>query len=65
MTSKEITKFFSGVAGNQVLTHMAMAISGTQFAVFGITYTPSLNAIAAVVWMIVVVFLVYYSWIRE
>lgn len=65
MNSKEITKFFSGFAANQVLTHGAFAAGGVEFTLFGIAYTPRLNAIAAVVWGIVLASLVYYSWIKR
>ena len=62
MSGKEVAKFFSGVAANQVLTHGALAMSGVQFAIFGIAYTQGLNAAAAVVWAIVLVVLAYYGW---
>lgn len=65
MNAKEIAKFFSGVAANQVLTHAALAVSGTEFTLFGIAYNTGLNSTAAVVWAIVLVLLVYYSWIRR
>ena len=65
MTRKEIAKFFSGFAANQVLTHGAFAVAGTQFAVFGITYTPALNATAAIVWILIMAALSYYAWIRR
>lgn len=50
MQTKEVAKFFSGFAANQVLTHGAFALAGTQFTAFGINYTPSLNTTAAVIW---------------
>ena len=46
---KEVAKFFAGFAGNQFLTHGALAVSGTRFSVFRIDYTPELNTVAAVV----------------
>lgn len=33
---KEVAKFLDGFAGNQFLTHGALAISGIRFSVFGI-----------------------------
>ena len=65
MSGKEIAKFFSGFAANQVLTHGAMAISGVQFTMFGIAYSPRMNTTAAIVWAIALVLLIYYSWIRK
>lgn len=62
---KEIAKFFAGVAANQVLTHGAFAVTGLQFTLFGIAYTTGLNAVAVVVWAIVLVLLVYYAWIKK
>ena len=64
MNTKEVAKFFSGVAANQVLTHGALAVSGVQFALLGITYDRWLNTTAVVVWAILLVLLIYYSWIR-
>lgn len=65
MNSKEIAKFFSGFAANQVLTHGAFAISGTQFTILGIAYDRGLNTTAAIVWAIVLAVLIYYSWINR
>lgn len=62
---KEIAKFFSGVAANQVLTHGAFAISGLQFTIFGITYTTGLNAAAVIFWAVLLALLVYYAWIKK
>lgn len=65
MIAREIAKFFSGVAANQVLTHGVMAASGTRFAVFGINYTPELNTIAVVLWSVILAALVYFAWVRR
>lgn len=65
MKGKEIAKFFSGFAANQVLTHGGLAIGGVQFMLFGIPYTPAFNTTAAIVWAIVLLFLVHYAWIRK
>ena len=65
MNFKETAKFFSGFAANQVLTHGAFAVAGTQFTVFGISYTPTLNTTAAVIWAIILVGLFYYSWLKK
>ncbi len=61
---REIAKFFSGFSANQVLIHGAMAISGTQFTIFGITYGLGLNLTAFIVWLVVSVVLVYHAWLR-
>lgn len=64
MNTKEVAKFFSGVAANQVLTHGALAASGVQFTLLGITYDRWLNTTAVTVWAVILVLLIYYSWIR-
>jgi len=65
MNAKEVAKFFSGVAANQVLTHGALALAGTRFTLFGIEYTPGLNTGAAVFWAIAVGLLIYSAWVRK
>ncbi len=65
MIRKEVAKFFSGVAANQVLTHGALAASGVQFTLFGISYTTTLNLTAAAAWAIILALLTYYAWIRR
>lgn len=62
MKRKEVAKFFSGFAANQVLTHGAFAIGGIRFTLFGVSYTPALNSAATVVWAIILALLVYYAW---
>lgn len=47
MKGKEIAKFVAGFAANQLLTHGALAATGTQFSLFGISYDQPLNTIAA------------------
>lgn len=65
MTRKEIAKFLSGFAASQVLTHGGLAAAGVQFTLFSISYTPGFNTLAAAVWTIVLIVLVYYAWLRE
>ena len=65
MNSKEITKFLSGFAANQVLTHGTFAAGGVEFTLFGIAYTRGLNTAAAFVWGIILALLIYYSWMRR
>jgi hypothetical protein len=62
---KEFAKFLAGFAGNQLLTHGALAISGTRFSVFGIDYTPELNTTAAIIWGVLTLLLIYYGWVRR
>ncbi|CEJ16007.1 hypothetical protein BN1110_06358 [bacterium YEK0313] len=62
---KEVAKFLAGFAGNQLLTHGVLAISGTRFSVFGIDYTPKLNTTAAIVWGVLMLLLIYYAWVRR
>lgn len=65
MKGKEIAKFVSGIAANQVVTHGAFAAGGVEFMLFGINYTRGLNTLAAVVWGLIFVLLVYYAWMRQ
>lgn len=65
MKRKEIAKFAAGFAANQLLTHGALAATGTQFSLFGISYDQPHNTIAAVVWGIILLLLVYYAWVRR
>lgn len=63
---KELAKFFSGVAANQTFTHGAFALKGDlPFEILGVAYSKELNAGAVVFWLIVLVALVYYAWIRK
>ena len=65
MKGKEIAKFVAGFAANQVLTHGALATAGIQFSLLGIAYDQRLNTIAAVVWGIILLLLIYYAWLRR
>lgn len=65
MNSKEVAKFFSGFAANQVLNHAAFAMSGAQFTIFGIAYGRGLNATAAIVWATALALLIYHAWINR
>ena len=63
---KEVAKFFAGVAGNQTLTHGVFALIGDlPLKILGVTYTRELNIGAMVFWLIVLVLLVSYAWIRK
>ena len=62
---REAAKFIAGFAGNQFLTHGAMAVGGSRFSLFGIDYTPELNTTAAIVWGILMLLLIYYAWMRR
>lgn len=63
---KEVAKFFAGVAANQTLTHAAFALSGDlPLRILGIVYTREFNTVAMIFWLIVLVALVYYAWIRK
>lgn len=63
---KEVAKFFAGVAANQTLTHGVFALKGDlPLQILGVTYTRELNIVAVIFWLIVLVVLVYYAWIRR
>lgn len=63
MNLREAAKFASGFAASQALSHGALAAAGAEFAILGITYSPGLNATAAIVWAVLVAGLAYYAWI--
>ena len=65
MKTREIAKFASGFAADQLLTHGVMAAAGTEFTLMGIDYTRELNTAAAAVWAILCFGLVYFAWIRR
>jgi hypothetical protein len=65
MNGKEIAKFFSGVAANQVVTHAGLSLAGIEFDLWGIAYTQGLNAIAAALWAVAFAVLVYFAWLRK
>ena len=62
---REVAKFIAGFAGNQFLTHGAMAATNTEFSMLGVAYTRELNTLAAVVWGLLMLLLIYYAWIRR
>ena len=63
---KEVAKFFAGVAANQTLTHGAFALGGDlPLRILGVVYTREFNTLAMVFWLIVLVALVYYAWVRK
>lgn len=65
MKMKEFSKFLSGVAASQALTHAALSLSGVQFVMLGITYSQKMNAIAAVVWAVAAALLAYAAWVKR
>lgn len=65
MKTKEIAKFLSGMAANQVLTHGAFVAGGVQFEMFGILYDRSLNTMGVVFWSAMLAVLVYHAWLRN
>lgn len=62
---KEAAKFFSGFAAMQVLGHGAFAVSGLNYTILGITLSTGYNILAVVFWVIVLILLVYYAWIKK
>ena len=65
MKTREIAKFASGFAADQFLTHGVMAAAGIEFTLMGIAYTRDLNTVAAAVWAILCLGLIYFAWIRR
>lgn len=65
MKMKEIAKFSAGFAANQVLTHGALTAADIQLSLLGITYDQRLNTIAVVVWVVILLLLSYYAWMRR
>lgn len=63
---KEVAKFFAGVAANQTLTHGAFALSGDlPLRILGIVYTREFNIAAMIFWLIMLIVLVYYAWMKR
>ncbi len=62
---KEIAKFFSGLAANQIMTHGSFILNDVSFSLFGIMYTQRLNTFAVAFWSIVLVFLIHYAWFKK
>lgn len=62
---KDIAKFLSGFAANQVLVHGALALNSITFSLFGIQYTPTFNAFGAFGWAVITIFLMLYAWKRD
>ena len=65
MKTREIAKFASGFAADQLPTHGVMAAARTEFTLIRIAYTRELNTAAAAVWAILCFGLVYFAWIRR
>lgn len=61
---REALKFLCGFSANQFLIHLAMATTGTQFRVFGITYGLGLNVLAFITWAVVSILSAYHAWVR-
>jgi hypothetical protein len=59
---KEVAKFASGAETFHAAMHAGFWLSGATFTVFGITATPTLNAVGAVVNAIVALVLGIYAW---
>jgi hypothetical protein len=62
---KDIGKFFSGFAANQVLVHGTLGLYGITFSLFGIQYTQTLNFSAAAIWAVITILLMSYAWKRN
>lgn len=65
MRTKELAKFASGFAADQLLTHGPMAATDTEFSMLGIAYTREFNTLAAVFWAILMLLLIYFAWGRR
>ncbi len=52
---KEVAKFFAGFEAFHALVHGYLLVSGTTLTVFGITTTPTLNAVSTIVNAIIAV----------
>lgn len=61
--NKEVAKFFSGVSAWEAVGHSLLAFSNDfPLTVFGITITPTINALAIVVAAPLSIFLAWYAW---
>jgi len=62
---KEIAKFFCGFEAFHTLFHAYLWFSGTEFAAFGITATPTWNAAGVILNGVIAVLLGLYGWKAE
>lgn len=66
MNWKEVFKFASGVCVWESVVHTSLWISGVlPLTMFGITISPTLNAVQSVLPAGVAVVLIYYAWFRK
>ncbi len=64
--TKELAKFFAGVAAMETVAHWLLGFSGVlPLTFFGITVTGSLNVIAMVFWPIATWLLIYWAWLKD
>ncbi|MDD5503565.1 MAG: hypothetical protein PHH26_08940 [Candidatus Thermoplasmatota archaeon] len=65
-TWKEVAKFASGVTAWETIVHVSLGLSGIlPIALFGITITPTINAIQTIAPGLVSVALAYYGWKKK
>lgn len=59
---RELAKFGSGVAAWEAVVHGSLWASGQTFELFGLTLTPTVNAVQTIVPAIVALGLAYFAW---
>lgn len=59
---KEFAKFLCGGEAFHAVTHLYLLISGTELTVLGITTTPTLNLVSAIVAVGIAMALGLYGW---
>lgn len=59
---KEVAKFVSGVTAWEAVVHGSLLLSGQSIVLFGITVTPSVNAVQTVVPALVALGLGIWAW---
>lgn len=63
---KELAKFFAGIATNEVINHAVLGASNwLPLNVFGFTLTSEINFWILLAWIAVMLFLIYYAWLKK
>ena len=66
MNKKEMAKFFSGIAVNEVVNHAVLAASDwLPLNVLGFTITANYNFVILVAWGVAAIFLIHYAWFKK
>lgn len=66
MNTRELAKFFSGVAVAKAGCHVMLAASHVlPITLMGCTITPNCNFWMIIIWAAVAAFLIHYAWFKK